>query len=78
MCGEQGIRVVFAQNPAAAVQRVLVQVTGCPHLTKRAQIEGQARRRGQGIGVVLTQDPAAAVQRIPVQVTGCLYVTCRA
>ena len=67
--------MVFAQDAAAAVQGVLVQVAGCLYLTQRAQVEGQVSGGVQGVGVVLAQDPAAAVQRVLVQVAGCLYFT---
>ena len=62
--------MVFAQDPAATRQGVLVQVAGRPHVTQHAQVGSQARRRGQSIWVVLAQDAAAALQGVLVQVAG--------
>ena len=66
--GGQGVGVVLAQDSAAAVQGVLVQVAGGPYLAQGAQVGGQVLRGSQGVGVVLTQDPAAAVQDVLAQV----------
>jgi hypothetical protein len=42
--GGKGVRVILAQYPAAAFQRVLVQVPGGLHLTKLAQVGCQITR----------------------------------
>jgi hypothetical protein len=39
--GGQGVGVVFAEGPAAAVQGVLVKVAGGLHFTQGAQVGGQ-------------------------------------
>src|SRR5260370_20628943 len=57
--GAKGVRVLLAQYPAAAFQRVLVQVQGGLHLTKLAQVRGQVVGGVQGVGVILAQYPAA-------------------
>ena len=66
----QGAGVVFAQDPAAPVQGVLVQLARGLHLAQLAQVGGQGIRRAQGPGVVFAQDPAAPVQGVLVQVAG--------
>ena len=66
--GCQGIGVVGAQDPAVAVQGVLVQVASGLDLAQLAQADGQIVGGVQGVGVVLPQHPAAAVQGVPVQV----------
>src|SRR3974377_96648 len=68
--GGQGVGVVLAQDPAAAVQGVLAQVAGGLQVAQRPQVGGQVFRGGQGVGVVLAQDPVAAVQGVLVQVAG--------
>jgi len=48
--------VVLAQDPAAAVQGVPVQVAGGLHLAQRAQIPGQVDGGAQGVGVIRRTD----------------------
>jgi hypothetical protein len=62
--------VVLAQDPAAAVQGVPIQVAGGTHLAQGAQVGGQVMRGGQGGGMVPAQDLAQAVQGVLVQVAG--------
>ena len=74
MRGAQGVGVIVAEDMAAALQRVLVQVTGGLRLAKRAQVGGQVARGFEGLGVIVAEDMAAAIQRVPVQVAGRLRV----
>jgi DNA-binding SARP family transcriptional activator len=76
--GGEGVGVVVAQDAAAAVEGVVVQVVGGLHLAQRAQIDGQVGGRVQGVGVVLAQDAAAAGQGFVVQVAGGLHLAQRA
>ena len=66
--GVQGVGVVLAQDPAAAVQGVLGQVTRGRNLAQGAQGGSEVISARQGGGVVLPQDPVAAVQGVLVQV----------
>ena len=63
-------RMVRAEHPAAAPQRVLTQFTGCLCLPPLDQSEGEGGRRPQGSGVVRAGHPAAAPQRVLTQFTG--------
>ena len=67
---EQGLGVVVAQDPAPAVQGVLVQVAGGLRLAEPVQVGGEVIGGGQGAGVVLAEDPAAAIQYVLIQVAG--------
>ena len=58
--GVQGVRVILAQDPAAAVQGVLVQIPRGPHLAQLAQVVGQDCGGAQRAVVVLAQDPPTA------------------
>ena len=62
--------MVVAQDPAAAVQGVLVQVAGGLHLPQLAQVDGEVAGGVQGVGVVVAEDPAAAGEGVLVQVAG--------
>src|SRR5690242_17845008 len=64
--GGQGVGVVVAQHPAAAVEGVLVQIPGSLHLAQRAQVDGQVVGGVQGVGVVVAEDAAAAGQGVVV------------
>ena len=66
----QSAGVVLAQDPAAAVQGVLVQVAGGLHLAQRRAGRWPGYSRRPRCRVVLAQDPAAAVQGVLVQVAG--------
>jgi hypothetical protein len=72
--GGQSPGVLRAQDPATAVQSVLGQVAGDPHLAQRAQVGSELSGGVQGVGVVRAQDSATAVQRVLVQFTGGLYL----
>src|SRR5262249_5328627 len=75
--GGQRVGVVLAQDAAAAVEGVLVQVAGGLELAQRAQVGGQVAGGGQRVGVVLAQDAAAAVEGVVGQVAGGLEVAQR-
>ena len=76
--GGQGVGVVVAQDAAAAVEGVVVQVAGGLDLAERAQVGGQVVGGVQGVGVVVAQDAAAAVEGVVVQVAGGLDLAERA
>jgi hypothetical protein len=60
--------MVWAQDAAAAVEGVLVQVAGGLNLAQLAQVDGQVVGGVQGVGMVWAQDAAAAGQGVVVQV----------
>ena len=62
-----GVRVVLAEDLAAACQCVLVQLTCRTSLAKCAQVAGEIVGRSEGVRVILTQDLAAAGQGVFVQ-----------
>jgi hypothetical protein len=62
--------VVLAQDAAAAVEGVLVQVAGGLYLAQLAQVVSQDGGRTQSAAVVLAQDAAMAVKGVLVQVAG--------
>ena len=79
---DQGGRVVRAEHPAAALQRVLAQRAGLPPLGPADQGKAEAARGGQGVGMVGAEDgppavkhlfadgPAAAAVAVGVQIVG--------
>ena len=69
--------MVLAQDAAAAVEGVVIQVPGGRYLAQRAQVVSQDGGGAQSAAVVLAQDTAMAVEGVVVQVVGGLDV-CRA
>ena len=67
--------MVLAEDAAAAVEVVFVQVTGGLDLAQLAQGDGQVVGGVQGVRVVLAEDAAAAVEGVFVQVTRGLELT---
>src|SRR2546421_69078 len=72
--GGQGVGVVLAQDGAAAVEGVLIQVPGGLYSAEFAQVVSQDGGGGQSVAVVLAQDAAVTVEGVLVQVPGGLYV----
>jgi hypothetical protein len=68
--GAEGVGVIGAEDVAAALQCVLVQVAGGLRLAERAQVSGQVARGFEGLGMIGPEDVAAALQRVLVQVAG--------
>src|SRR5215472_6810727 len=68
--GPQSLGVVVAQDVAAAVEGVLVQVAGGLQVPELEQVGGEVAGGGQSVGVVVAQDVAAAVEGVLVQVAG--------
>ncbi len=56
------MRVVVAQDLAAAGQGVLVELAGLVVLPQCKEIDGEVVGRFQGVGVVVAQSGAAQVQ----------------
>ena len=65
-----GVRVVWAEYPAAALQGVLAQGAGRLRLTQMDQGEGKGGRRPQGDQMIRAEHPAAALQGVLAQGAG--------
>lgn len=60
MRGAEGVGVIVAEDAAAALQGVLVQVAGGPRLAKSAQVVGQvvgAAQSATSMGVATSSQP---------------------
>jgi hypothetical protein len=56
-------RMVRAERPVAALQGVLAQGAGRPHLARPDQREGEGAGGGQGVGMVGAEDRPPAVEQ---------------
>jgi hypothetical protein len=66
--------VVVAEDAAAALECLLVELAGPLVLAQLAEIGGEVVRGGEGVRVVGTEDPAAALEGVLVELAGLLVL----